>query len=63
MVKDGILELIDSSFINPLRTAYRENKELHICIDARRVNNIMLPDQARAPPIDELLQQFYGVNI
>jgi hypothetical protein len=41
---------------------YWENKEPCICIDARRVNNVMLPDQARAPPIDEMLQQFHGVK-
>jgi len=41
---------------------YRENKEPHICIDARRMNNIILPDQARAPPIDEMLQQFHTVK-
>jgi hypothetical protein len=62
MTKDGTLELSDSSFINPLTTAYRENKEQCICIDARRVNNVMLPDRARVPPIDEMLQQFHGVK-
>ena len=61
-MEDGILELSDSSFINPLTIVYRENKELRICIDARRVNNVMLPDRARAPPIDETLQQFHGVK-
>ena len=62
MMEDGILELSNSSFINPLTIVYRENKEPHICIDARRVNNVMLPDRARAPPIDEMLQQFHGVK-
>jgi hypothetical protein len=55
MMEDGILELSDTSFINPLTIVYRENTEPHICIDARRVNN-------GAPPIDEMLQQFYGVK-
>jgi hypothetical protein len=62
MMEDGILELSDSSFINPLTIVHRENKEPRICIDARRVNNVMLPDRARAPPIDEMLQQFHGVK-
>jgi len=60
MLEDGILELFDSSFIKPLAIVYRENKDPRICIDARRVNNVMLPDRARAPPIDEMLQQFHG---
>ena len=62
MMEDGILELSASSFINPLTIGYRENKEPRICIDARRVNNVMLPDRARARPIDEMLQQFHGVK-
>jgi len=62
MMEDGILELSGSSFINPMMVVYRENKEPHICIYARRVNNVILPDRARAPPIDEMLQQFNGVK-
>jgi hypothetical protein len=41
---------------------YWENKEPRNCIDAKSVNNVMLPVWARAPPIDEMLQQFYGVK-
>jgi hypothetical protein len=55
MMGDGILELSDSSFINPLTIVYQENTEPRICIDVRRVNNVMLPDWARAPPIEEML--------
>jgi hypothetical protein len=62
MMKVGILELSDSSFINCLTIVYQENKEPCICNDARRVNNVMLPDRARAPPIDETLQQFHRVK-
>jgi hypothetical protein len=45
LMEDGILELSDSSFINPLTIVHRGNKEPRICIDARRVNNVMLPDR------------------
>jgi hypothetical protein len=62
MMEDGILKLSDSSFINPLTTVHQENKEPCICIDARKVNNVMLPDRARVPQIDEMLQQFHGVK-
>jgi len=47
MTADGILELSDTSFINPLTVVYRENIEPRICIDAKRVKNVMLPDRAR----------------
>jgi len=61
-MENAILELSDSSFINPLTIVYRKNKEPRICVDARRSNNVMLPDRARKPPIDEMLQQFHGVK-
>jgi len=56
------LQLSDSLSINPLAMVYRENKDRRICIDARKMNNIMLPDWARAPPIEEMVQQFHGVK-
>jgi hypothetical protein len=62
VMKDEILELSESSFINPLTIVYRENKEPRICIDARRVNNVILPDRARASQIYEMLQQLDGVK-
>jgi hypothetical protein len=52
MMEDRILDFSESSFINPLTIVYRENKEARICIDARRVNNVMLPEGARAPQIN-----------
>jgi hypothetical protein len=63
MMEDGILELSDSLFINPLTIVYRVNKEPRTCIDARKVNNVMLPDRARGPPIDGMVQQFHEVQI
>jgi len=61
-MEDGILELSDSSFINPLTIVHQENKEPRFCIEARRENNVTLPDRVRTPPIDEMLQQFHGVK-
>jgi hypothetical protein len=49
--------------MNPLTVVYRGNKEPRIYIDARRVDSVMLPDRARAPPICEMLQQFHESSI
>jgi hypothetical protein len=62
MMEDGILQLSDSPFINPLTIVYQENKEPRTCIDAKRVNKVMLPDQGRAPPIVDILRKFHGVK-
>jgi len=63
MTKDRIFELSDSSFINPLTIVHRESKESHFCIDARRVNSVMLTYRARAPPINEISNSLAELNI
>ena len=46
--------------VNPLTIVLRNGKAPRICVDARKVNRYTLPDRARVPPIQELLQQFHG---
>jgi hypothetical protein len=60
MLRDGIIESSDSSYLNTLTVVMREGEAPRICLDARRVNAWTLPDRARVPPIHELLQQFFG---
>jgi hypothetical protein len=52
MMEDGLLDFSESSFTNPLTIVCREDKEARICIGARKVNNVMLPEGARAPKIN-----------
>jgi hypothetical protein len=40
----------------------KENGQIRICVDARKVNQFTIPDRERAPPIQELLQKFHGVK-
>jgi hypothetical protein len=60
MMADNILEISTSSHVSPLTTVRREGKVPCICVDARKVNRYTLPDRARVPPFQELLQQFHG---
>jgi hypothetical protein len=60
MVADGVLEVSNSSYVNPLTIATKEGRAPRICVDARKVNKYTLPDRVRAPPIQELLQQVNG---
>ena len=62
MIKDGILEISESPYINPVTIVHREGKEPRLCIDARRVNQVTIPDRERAPPLHELLQRFHGTK-
>jgi hypothetical protein len=62
MLRDEILETSDSSFLNPLTIVYKENKQPRMCLDARKINSIMVPDRYRAPPLEETLQLFHGAR-
>jgi hypothetical protein len=59
---DGIIEHSNSSYINPLTIVPRQGTEPRICLDARRVNQHMTPDRMKIPPIQELIQRFYGAK-
>jgi hypothetical protein len=58
MLKDDILEVSKSPFLNPLTIVHREGKKIRICVDARKVNQYTIPDRERSAPMQELLQRF-----
>jgi hypothetical protein len=62
MMADKILEFSNSHILNPLTTVKKEDGKIRICVDARKVNQMTIPDHERAPPIQELLQRFHGVH-
>jgi hypothetical protein len=57
MVKDNIFEESFSDYINPLTLVERPGKGIRICIDARRVNALMIPDRVKVDTMEELLQR------
>jgi hypothetical protein len=59
MLLDGILEFSASSKLNPLTVIKKEGGKIRICVDARKVNQVTIPDHERAPLIQELLQRFH----
>jgi hypothetical protein len=63
MLKDGVLETSFSNYVNPLTIVEREGKILRICIDARRVNALMIPDRVKVDPMKELLQNSMELSL
>jgi hypothetical protein len=51
-LRDEVLEMSDSPLINPLTIVYKENKQPRICLDARKINRIlvMVPN-SKSPPV------------
>jgi hypothetical protein len=62
MIKDDILEISESPYISPDTVVHKERKEPTLCVDARRVNRVTIPDRERTPPLQELLQRFHGTK-
>jgi hypothetical protein len=62
MIQDDVLEISHSPYINPITIVYREGKSPRLCIDARRINSVTVPDRERTPPLHELLQRFHGAK-
>jgi hypothetical protein len=62
LIKDDILEESHSSYLNPLTVVQREGKSPRICVDARKLNQAMLPDRAKVAPMQEILQRFHGTR-
>jgi hypothetical protein len=60
MLEDNILERSFSEYVNPLTLVERPRKGIRICIDARRVNSLMVPDRVKVDRMKELLQRFHG---
>jgi hypothetical protein len=60
MLRDGILEESYSAYVNPLTLVHLEGKSIRICIDARRINKLIVGDRVKVQPMRELLQRFHG---
>jgi hypothetical protein len=57
MLRDGILEKSYSAYVNTLTQVHREPKPIRICVDARRINKLMVADRVKVQPMRELSQR------
>jgi hypothetical protein len=62
MLSNDILERSTSPFINVLTVVPIRDGPPRICIEARKVNIVTIPDGERTPPLHEFLQKFNGVK-
>jgi len=58
MIKWGVIERSDSPYNNPLVTVVKADGSIRLCLDARKLNTIILPTRDASPPIDEILAKF-----
>lgn len=63
MLRDQIIEPANSPYNNPLHIVPKSNNTLRLVLDSRQLNTIIVPETDRPQTLDELLQNFYGVNV
>jgi hypothetical protein len=60
MLEDNIPERSFCDYVNPLTLVERPGKGIRICMDACRVNSLMVPVRVKVDPMKQLLQRFHG---
>ena len=59
----GIIRRSNSPYINPLVTSLKKDESIRICLDARKLNDIMINDYECAEPTEVLFQRCEGSKI
>lgn len=62
MLKMGIIERASSPYINPLVVVRKRDGNPRICLDARKLNEITIPERNDPPLIDDIMKKFYGAK-
>ena len=62
ILEGGIIERSVSPYSNPLVVVIKKDGRLKLCLDARRFNQIIIPDRESPEAIDEIFQKFSRVK-
>lgn len=60
MLQWGVVERCSSPYCNPIVCVSKADGSVRLCLDARRINRLILPMRDSSPPLDELLARFGG---
>lgn len=62
MLRHGIIEEATSPYINPLVVVIKKNKTVRLCLDARQLNKMLVPEHESPDPPESILQSFSNFN-
>ena len=62
MMEGGIIERSVSHYSNPLVVVIKKDGGVRLCLDARKINQIIIPDRESPESINEIFQKFSGVR-
>ena len=63
ILNNGKLKRSNSPFINPLPIVLKKNGDIRLCLDARRLNEILINDYECSKPIEAIFQCCVGTKI
>ena len=63
MLKMGIIQRSSSPYINPLVPVIKKDGTVRLCLDARKLNDILLEDWECPEPAEVLLQRCKGIKV
>ena len=63
MLEFGIIERAHSPYIQPLVAVIKRDGRVRLCLDARKVNSITIPDYEGPPPINEILARCSNIKV
>lgn len=56
----GVNELSSSPYASPIICVQKSDGSVRLCLDARRINQIIVPTRDASLPLDELLSRFHS---
>lgn len=63
MIEWGVIERSSSPYFSPIICVKKSDGSIRLCLDARRINQIIIPARDLSPPLDELLARFHRKNV
>lgn len=62
LLKDGVIECQGSEYNSAMVVIKKKNGDVRVCLDARRLNSILVPRQDSPARIEEAIKKFKGKN-
>lgn len=60
MEENGLISKCPTSFLNPLVVVKKGDNSVRVCLDARAINERLIPEYDRAPVIKDIVKKFSG---
>lgn len=62
MLKLGIIERSTSPWLSPIVCTEKKNGDIRLCLDARKINTVIIPDRKCPTNMEETLMNFQGMK-